>query len=333
MLKEDSIIRERLHTIGSSQDRNMNMVRGESRRTFVGVETSAFSGATLLSFLLNAHPRIASIGEMNGLLRKNPEEYVCSCGNLIRQCEFWQAMRGEMAQCGFDFDVANFATKFHLGGPRWIQRLRADSFHNRLLNALRDAALKSLPGERRRFEKLVARNKAFIESVLRLTGKDVFVDTSKDRMRARALKMFSPYDVRAIHLIRDPRGVVASRLQRHGEISGRRAAYEWVWLHKKLQDFPSFLAPARYMQVRYEDLCSEPRAMLHKLYRFCDVDPDFEPPDFKSTTHHIVGNPMRLNGISVIKLDESWRNKLTPEQQKQVWEIAGDFATKYGYSW
>ena len=54
---------------------------------FVSIETSSYSGATLLAFLLGAHPQIATIGEMDGLIpRENPDEYFCSCGQLIKRC-------------------------------------------------------------------------------------------------------------------------------------------------------------------------------------------------------------------------------------------------------
>ncbi len=76
------------------------------------------------------------------------------------------------------------------------------------------AILCTWPAARRRWKALVARNEAFVESVLDVTGKEVFVDTSKDRLRVKALRNFSPFDVRAIHLIRDVRGVVASQLRR-----------------------------------------------------------------------------------------------------------------------
>ena len=339
--KEHVIIQEeqlaspaRRQRLGINNRKNVNVTPvNVNQHIFVGIETSAFSGATLLAFLLNAHPQIASIGEMDGLLRKNPEDYVCSCGTLIQSCEFWQAMRHEMAKWGVEFDVADFVTRFHFGGPRWFQRLRTDSFHNRTFDALRDAMLQSFPRERRRFEQIVARNKTFVESVLQLTGKQIFVDTSKDRLRARALKMFSDYDVRVIHLIRDPRGVIASRLRRHPDLPINQAAQEWVWLHSRLEDFRRYLTPAKYLRLRYEDLCREPRATTQELYRFCGADASFEMPDLKSTAHHIVGNPMRLNSVSVIRLDESWRESLTIEQQTEIWQITKKLSMQYGYAW
>jgi hypothetical protein len=304
-----------------------------STPVFVPVETSAYSGATLLSFLLGAHPEIATIGEMDGLIpTEDPDLYLCSCGQRIKECEFWQAVQRAMQAQGFEFDVAHFDTKFVLGGPRPIQYLRIGSFRNNTLDGLRDMAFYSWPEEKRRLKALVARNEAFIKAVLAVTGKRVFVDTSKDRLRARALRKFSSLDVRAIHLVRDARGVVASRLRREGNIGPAEAARQWVRLHQKFQIALQAWPKGKSVRVRYEDLCREPQTALQQLYHFCGVDPAVNLGDFRAVPHHIVGNPMRLNNITEIKLDERWHSLLTAEQLADINRIAGPLSRQYGYS-
>lgn len=299
---------------------------------FVGVETSSYSGATLLAFLLNVHPSIASIGELNGLIpSEDPESYLCSCGKKIKMCEFWQTVTCEMKRHGYQFDVADFHTEFRLNGPEWIQRLRVRSFKNATLNSIRDMFLQTLPQERQQFKALVTRNMALVEAILRLTGKDIFVDTSKDHLRVRALKMFSPYDVRVIHLVRDPRGVAASRLRRGVRIDVREAARQWVRLHTRLQIAHANSNSNKYIRVRYEDLCQNPRAMLKQLYVFCGMEPRSDALDWHSAPHHIIGNAMRLENLDAIKLDERWRGLLTEDQQREIWQIAGSLGTQYGY--
>jgi hypothetical protein len=109
---------------------------------FVSIQTTAFSGATLLSFLLGAHPEITTVGEMNGLIaREDPEVYLCSCGRKIKACDFWRAIEAAMRQRGFEFCVAHFDMAFNLGGPRWIQRLRTTSLWHGAPASLRDTLL------------------------------------------------------------------------------------------------------------------------------------------------------------------------------------------------
>ncbi len=274
---------------------------------FVSIQTTAFSGATLLSFLLGAHPQIATVGEMNGLIaREDPEVYLCSCEQKIKECDFWNSIASAMRDRGFEFCVAHFDMQFGLGGPQAIQ-------------------------QRRRLKALVARNEAFIESVLTVTGKQVFVDTSKDNLRLNALRRYSGFDIRAIHLIRDARGVVASRLQRRRGVDAHEAARQWAKLHQRIQITLRTWPEAKRIQIRYEDLCQDVEGTLERLYRFCGVDPHFSVADFREAPHHIVGNPMRLSNLSQISLDERWRSFLTHEQLQEIQRVAGPLIDHYGY--
>jgi hypothetical protein len=304
-----------------------------NRPVFVSVETLAYSGATLLAFLLGAHPQIATVGEMDGLIpREVPDEYLCSCGQRIKVCEFWQSVKIAMQTKGFEFDVAHFDTKFILGGPRLIQYLRMGSSRNHILDSIRDAIFHAWPGETRRLKALVARNVAFIEAVLEVTGKGVFVDTSKDRLRLQSLRKFSTLDVRAIHLVRDVRGVVASRLQRE-EIDAREAARQWVKSNQKLRTNLRSLPEEARVLLRYEDLCQDVQGALERLCHFCGVDPGIKVADFRAVPHHIVGNPMRLRAASEIRLDERWKSLLTEDQLKEINQAAGTLSRRYGYCW
>jgi hypothetical protein len=299
---------------------------------FVAIETSAFSGATLLAFLLGAHPQIATVGEMNGLIaRENPDTYLCSCGQNIKACPFWDSVGAAMRRRGLAFDVAHFDTEFDLGGPRPIQYLRRGSFRNNSVDAMRDALFRAWPSERHRLQALAARNMAFIESVLEVTDKRVFVDTSKDRLRLNALRRYTSLDVRAIHLVRDVRGVVASRLRRGASIDAREAAQQWARLHQRLQINLGVLSADRRIRVRYEDLCQDTRGTLQRLYRFCGVDLDVQTADHRSIPQHIVGNAMRLTDLPEIRADERWRSLLTKDQLDEIQRVAGSLIHQYGY--
>lgn len=298
---------------------------------FVSLETSAFSGATLLSFLLGTHPGIATVGEMSGLITNaNPDEYLCSCGKKIKCCEFWDSVKAAMAKRGFEFDVARFDTQFN-HGPRFIRRLRESFLANSTLDAFRTAALFALPGEGRQNKTLVARNIAFIESVLEVTGKDVFVDSSKGSFRIKALRRFSSFDMRAIHLVRDVRGFVASTLRRGLSRDAATAAQDWVKTHRRAEITLKSWPEEKHIRIRYEDLCQNPKSTLENLYDFCEVAPHARMQDFREISQHIIGNEMRLRSESEITLDERWKTQLTAEQLIEIERIAGAFARRYGY--
>lgn len=308
------------------------MTNRAAQPIFVSIQTTAFSGATLLATLLAAHPEIATIGEMNGLIaREDPATYRCSCGQRIKECAFWQAVGSEMRGRGHAFDAADFDTEFALGGPRVVQHLRKRSFGHPRLNAIRDVLFAAWPAEAQRVKRLVARNEALIESVLAVTGKRVFVDTSKDRLRLPMLRRYSALDLRAVHLVRDVRGVVASRLRRGATIDAREAARQWAVLHERIRRTLSALPEHQRIRVGYEAFCSDVRGTLVQLDRFCGVDPERRPAELWPESHHIVGNEMRLKPSSEIRLDERWRSILSEDQLAAIRWAAGATSLRYGY--
>ena len=48
----------------------------------------SYCGSTLLSFILNTHPQIFSIGEMGPYAPFENGGYRCSCGSNIQECPF-----------------------------------------------------------------------------------------------------------------------------------------------------------------------------------------------------------------------------------------------------
>jgi hypothetical protein len=270
---------------------------------------------------------------MDGLIpSEDPEQYLCSCGQRIKDCDFWQSVSDVMSDRGFDFDVADFDLKFGLGGPAVIQRIGMGSSRIGALDTIRDAVFHTWPPEMRRRKKWVSRNVALVEAVLEVMDTKVFVDTSKGRWRLKLLQEHSSMDVRAIHLVRDVKGVVNSRLRRKADLEAREAAQEWVKVNQKLEITLQSLPKDKQIRVRYEDLCQDVQGTLKMLFEFCGVDSSAEITDFMSAPHHIVGNTMRLSNVSKIRLDERWKSQLAERQQEEINSAAANFLHRYGYS-
>ena len=75
---------------------------------FVYIASPSYSGSTLLTFLLAAHPEVASIGELKASAMGDADAYTCSCGAPIRRCPFWRRVCDELARRGLDFDLDDF---------------------------------------------------------------------------------------------------------------------------------------------------------------------------------------------------------------------------------
>jgi hypothetical protein len=299
---------------------------------FTYLTSPPFSGSTLFSFLVNTHPKIATVGEMTGPLSwHKADTYSCSCGHNIRECAFWIRVAAQMETRGFSFDPSTFDTRIRLGNGQRAERFLSGSLRSTLLEEFRDSAINLWPRQRRRLHYLVARNKALAASVLQVAGKALYFDASKNPMAIRQFSRQPDVDLRVVHLVRDVRGASLSKRKNQGEANWGRAVTAWIRLNRNIERQLRRLPTDRWIRIRYEDLCRAPTATMHRFFEFCGVEPHSMPLHFSSQEHHIVGNRMRLSNLGQIKLDEDWRRTLTPDEVTLAWKLAGPMHVRYGY--
>lgn len=139
-------------------------------------------------------------------------------------------------------------------------------------------------------------NRALFAAIRRATGCHVVVDSSHFPLRARRLRKMSGLDVRVVHLVRDPRSVIASfqkDVQRH-EPMGRLRANLYCLVVELLstvvyRSFPR----AKRATVRYEDLVTDPQRTIGRLASVLGLDEEL--PDFADLRTGFVfqGNRIR----------------------------------------
>jgi hypothetical protein len=237
---------------------------------------------------------------------------------------------------------------------RYAARLLRPLHRGAALEAIRDVAL-SLSGTwRRHLDETQRRNLAYIETVAELARAEVVVDSSKLGLRLKYLLRMPPLDVKVIRLIRDGRGVAltyvnpgefADARQEHRREGGsgmrattehllkdmHGAALEWRRSNEEADAIVAGLPGSQWLEVRYEQLCANPAATLRRICEFVGIDPGAIVLDFRSVEHHVVGNGMRHDQTSEVRLDERWRTALTGEQLRVFESIAGDTNRRYGY--
>jgi hypothetical protein len=54
---------------------------------------------------------------------------------------------------------------------------------------------------------------------------------------------------------------------------------------------------------------------------------------FRGTVSHIIGNKMRMKGLSEIREDLSWQTTLTGAQLSTIARVAGPTSHRMGYDW
>lgn len=296
--------------------------------TYVFLASSAYSGSTLLSYLLGAHPAIATVSAASGGRRQSRiNEYRCSCGRLLTECPFWDAVRQEMLRRGYpDFDLAHFHLGFDVAPGSRRERLRTGSLRWNLLESARDLALDRLAGRGRAMRAVGRRNADFAEAVMGLSQASVYVDASKERMRIRHLRRYLPTPLKVIHLVRDVRGVATSALH-HASAArdgAESAARTWAATNRTILRHLDELPERDHTTVRYEDLCRDPAAALERLYAFCGVDPArARDPLGDVAEQHLLGNRRRLGAWTEIRLDERWRTELPVAEQERALELGG----------
>lgn len=278
---------------------------------FLYITSSSYSGTTLLSFLLNAHPDIATVGETEGWNYGRNEVFPCSCGAPLSDCPFFQTIATAFRREGLPFDPRDFGTRYRLvRSARLNHYLTAELPYigSTGVETVRDQLVARVP----RFARLLARqdraNLMFVQTALAISQARVFADAAKSPYRLRHLRRIRELDIHVLHIVRDPRGVTLSNMKKKGyeaSLAIQLWIKEQVVICRIAEGFP------KLMTVYYEDLCEAGDDTLAVIHNFVDVPPRRPPADFRSVQHHILGNEMRLAAASTIIQDSRWRRELS----------------------
>ena len=293
-----------------------------SRVTLAYIASPSFSGSTLLTFLLAGHPDIATVGELKCQALGDVDHYDCSCGTRIRDCPFWSRLQRRLAERGTDFRLDDFGTHFRCRTKPVLDRILRARVRGPAFEHLRRTALRLVPGGRRLVRDRVEHNARIIEQVMDMRNARIFLDASKDPVRAEYLIESGRFDVFIIHLIRDGRGTAYSYM-RHDGMTMADATREWKRTHAECSRLLRLVPAIRGLVVRYEDLCADPGGTVAGIVEFLGLAPHPLIERFQSVEHHIVGNAMRLTSSGQIRLDEKWRTLLTREELHTFERVVG----------
>lgn len=157
---------------------------------------------------------------------------------------------------------------------------------------------------------------------------EAFATTFPDAQFVHLVRHPVDASLRRVHKtsrIEDPVGkqVLKAAYKRIGRPEARMAeddihirnAASWVYQTELLIDFAAENLPAdRYIEVRYEDLCVEPRAVAHRLSEFLGV------------------NAGEAGQNLDVDLDRARSWSPPDERAQEVWAICGEVAKRVGYA-
>jgi hypothetical protein len=292
---------------------------------------TSYTGSTLLAFLLNAHPAVASVGDLNAAMnRLRTPDYRCSCHAHLQRCDFWRDVSDRMDLRGMAFGPRRWDTSFTLGTNPFARQLLVRSLRSDLLEQVRGSLLSRSPTWGVRLREIGARNAALFGSVIECTGKSMLVDTCKDPMRVRFLMDFTRLVPKVIHLVRHPVGFVSSNVK-HGNTLGS-SIRAWNRRQGQILRLRPMLSRGGWLTLRYEDLCLRTSLEVGRVLGFLGAEPAAAWMDrLSGQEHHILGNEMRLRWPADIQLDLSWRSRLSNADVEMILLRTRRWRGAFGY--
>jgi hypothetical protein len=298
---------------------------------------SGRSGSTILDIILGNHPNIEGVGALSKLPRSGwirDDHRRCSCGSPIHECPFWSAVHDRW----IDAVGAN-------GLTRYI-RLQARYEHSSkrwgrvLLEERRPSAA---------FSEYASMTAALYASIRDVSGKPVILDSSKKPIRAYALIATRAMDVRVLHMVRDGRGVVWSRLKALSkDVEGGvptsqpstppwRTTLHWIQANLESECVARRAGGPNSTRVDYESLVGAPGDLLRRISpavgeELTELIGVVRDGGALHAGHRVGGNRMRFSSSLRLRPDLAWMQELPPDDSRTFWRMAGWLARRYGYA-
>lgn len=297
------------------------------------ITSSGRSGSTLIDMLLGGHSKITSTGEFHRLSLYSRQNELCTCGQSILNCTFWQRVaRIGAKRLNAKCEIELVCQKEVMVRIDNIGRVRDVIEKGLMVSGIRPpwSLASCIVGKEHRE---AAENSLFWLDCIRAAEKTpVVVDSTKDVRRLKLYYLRAPKSLRVLYLVRDGRAVTASAIRRSG-CDMTDAARIWVAQNRAILAALSGMPRKQIHFVRYEDFCKDPKAHLESICYFLGLT--FEPQMLrlnKAIRHNIGGNPMRFRRHEQqIKLDERWKKELGDRDLVDFSIIGGKLTEQLGY--
>jgi hypothetical protein len=310
---------------GTRRDHLVTLPAPRTKVLFIGGEGR--SGSTVLERLIANEPGTCAIGEGKYLFERGiGSGELCGCGSPVPECELWSTV-GQRLVGGWDSpegrDLVAFFARFN--SPRNLP-----------------AAVLGRGRGVRRAQKVLAELYPIIAEV---SGSPLVIDSSKHPAWAYLLAGTDTVDVRVVHLVRHPSGVVQSwsraverpqaevgagdRLMpahRPAEVAVRWAIFNRLFHRLARRSIPTVL-------VRYEDYVEDLEGTMRACLGLFGL-PYGTAPAGMGNGHGIAGNPSRFaDGDQAIRVDNRWITEMGAIRHFMVSTLTWRTRSAYGYRW
>ena len=310
-----------------------------SRLTVLSVVGAGRSGTTVLANILGEVDGFASAGELRwlwkrGILAGRP----CGCGRTPQDCPVWSpVITAALAAVG--------------GDPRGTVDHIIDSQQELARRRNLPRVLRSVDGSQGEWEAMrIVRTAtaAACATFSEVTGSRVVVDTSKRAVDAAVIAGLDGVDHYVLHLVRDPRAVVHSwhrvktftvggQTRTMGRLHLLSTVRRWISSCIAAEALRRRIPRQRWMDVRYEDFATDPRACIESVLSFMGEGggtPFVDDHTVALRPNHVVaGNPNRFTtGEVTVSADNEWQDQLSRNSQRLVAAMTMPLMLRYGYA-
>jgi hypothetical protein len=287
------------------------------------------SGSTILANTLATIDGYRHVGELHWIWRRGLlENWLCGCGEPIRDCPFWTAV---LDTAFGQLDAARVQE---------IEDLRLQ-VHRQLTAYRGGIESPETRGYGRHIEKLYG-------ALTKVSGAEVIVDTAKNAAHGWSLARIPGIDLRVLHLVRDPRAVAYSWAKKKALPDSPNHAYfkrrsveescsTWNTTNQRAEWLVE-RAGVPASRLRYEEFAASPRdALKQVLALLSEQGRELDLLDGRrltlGTSHGVSGNPSRFDQIGPVEisLDEEWKQGMSPEDIATATQATSPRLKLYGY--
>lgn len=273
------------------------------------------SGTTLLATILGGSSSIITLGELHQFLDYVLEGKECSCGERLKECNFWEPVISKLFK--------QYSTNELLEFNDYCKKIES---HNRILSSLFF-----------KYSKYISFQENLFKIIEELYPSTTFLDSSKYISRYLQLRRMEDVSVKAIYTVRDVRGVINSFGK---QVQTPKGSIATIIYYKLINFFGQIIhwnaSPKGSLKLKYEDFVNQPTQSFQKIASFIniplqDVITKLEQNKSFSMPHIIGGNRMKSATTITLKNDDAWKTNISRGKQKLYYLLTLPFMLLNSY--
>ncbi len=286
----------------------------------------SYHGASALSWKLNKHPDILSLGRGNPSLG---EDQICSCGEPVSICPFWGRT---MIAVGSSEESSS--ETFLPQSPQILENPKFNVLLNGVLSLVaNEFSQKTWRVFYEQAEQFLQKQEIFLSALQSETPHKIFIDAECSNIKFMTMLSMGFPVKGAVHITRDPRGYAAAWKKHYPDATAEKIAVEWASSYTRIKRLKSFFSKVPFLTIRYEDFIARPDETLQKVAAHMGL-PEIYVGDIGNTDslkNHLLGLEAGDMSLADGKGLENWRETLHPEDQSRVLVAAGPLFSEFGY--